>query len=950
MNTEESMPLWLDIKIEYIDANLDRVIAYLKEGSAQDMSKDAFYNKTIQLLENRIDVLMDELEQRPLYGEGLPEEQITLETRLLGLFLCVHGQSDAKMIKGYVLFLSRLQKLAPSSVQSLTEKALDILLGKETIQVNSLPFGWEDIQHFNPQVLAQKVISGDSKPVCGKKPESWLQRNGSLHLIKNQIEAAQIGKKELAFLDKAYSLGIFDDRIRFVTKKGDKLKQSEEDDIEKIDAFTRNFILGLKDTTPEKKMLKTWNEGDHLKVYVYKMTNGIPELRSFNPEYECIEGRLCQEKSYLGYDTVDFYNHLQVNDVLEVTLAGYGTEKFSVMPLFNKYTIEGIEQGEVLAATIFKISPDKLGHLKAFLWTEMGYIAQGFCEEDRYQEGDTIEIRIIGHGTGDYYTAINSELLDRIDAEKIEFGSAKEDCIKEFLYDPYEEKDPQMADESGNLDGAVVKELCRMMLDCQKFFPSTTDRYRTLSAAQILSCMMGWKEDAEYISFIADYLENLVAFVRGKIDKIKDLSPAEEFQGITSVQKRMDVISILKLYDNKEDEPLGEFMDAEDELLSNLAALVHASNSIGSFISPSMKNVIKREIIRTLSINDEGESDLENENGIYLGQENDRQEFKTSFFYAPKNAKEQDQKITIFKGVCAFLNSRNGGTLYLGVDDLGYVRNIDDEIARAEQVMTGAYFGIDGYVRYITDQAKKYFDLSILTHVRIVPMYDNKVVALEVRPYEYGIVELEGNAYMRLNNETVKMSEATKRKLMSERILGNDDDAMIRTVLQDAIDNKRKVILHGYSSSSGKDIRDRQVEPYAFAAGGHAVFCYDLEDDQCKVFKLDRISNAELLKERWTHEAAHRKLKMDIFRMTGEHPCHVYLQLNMLARNLLLEEYEEAEKDLIKTKDSDVWYLNTDVYSMEGVGRFYIGLANCIKILNAPELEEYVKEFKGKYL
>ena len=55
-----------------------------------------------------------------------------------------------------------------------------------------------------------------------------------------------------------------------------------------------------------------------------------------------------------------------------------------------------------------------------------------------------------------------------------------------------------------------------------------------------------------------------------------------------------------------------------------------------------MSVTINPYTIKCLAIETEGETDLEEENGVYLGIENDRQEFKTSFFHAPANAKEQN--------------------------------------------------------------------------------------------------------------------------------------------------------------------------------------------------------------------------------------------------------------------------------------------------------------------
>ena len=68
----------------------------------------------------------------------------------------------------------------------------------------------------------------------------------------------------------------------------------------------------------------------------------------------------------------------------------------------------------------------------------------------------------------------------------------------------------------------------------------------------------------------------------------------------------------------------------------------------------------------------------------------------------------------------------------------------------------------------------------------------------------------------------------------------------------------------------------------------------------------------------------------------------------MMAKNLLIEEYPLAEQDL--KKEGDKWILETMVSGMEGVGRFVIGLAHEIKVIDSPELENYISNFVKEYL
>ena len=89
---------------------------------------------------------------------------------------------------------------------------------------------------------------------------------------------------------------------------------------------------------------------------------------------------------------------------------------------------------------------------------------------------------------------------------------------------------------------------------------------------------------------------------------------------------------------------------------------------------------------------------------------------------------------------------------------------------------------------------------------------------------------------------------------------------------------------------------------------------------------------------------------MDIFHMTGDIPVNVKLELTLRAKNILTEEYPEAEKYLIPTESDDRWILETAVYQMYGIGRFYLGLAGDIHIIEAPGLLEYVREYIAKHI
>ena len=176
----------------------------------------------------------------------------------------------------------------------------------------------------------------------------------------------------------------------------------------------------------------------------------------------------------------------------------------------------------------------------------------------------------------------------------------------------------------------------------------------------------------------------------------------------------------------------------------------------------------------------------------------------------------------------------------------------------------------------------------------------------------------------------------------------NKESALSIESLGEAIKDRKKVILKNYESGNSHKVSDRLVEPFEFTTNMIDVWCYDLEKKENKVFKISRIGEVRVLEEEWSEEEAHRKSITDCFRMSGFEQTPVKLEMGIMAKNLLLEEYPMAEKDL--KKEGDRWILETTVSDMAGVGRFVIGLAHDIKVIDSPELVEYIRLFVTKHL
>ena len=188
-----------------------------------------------------------------------------------------------------------------------------------------------------------------------------------------------------------------------------------------------------------------------------------------------------------------------------------------------------------------------------------------------------------------------------------------------------------------------------------------------------------------------------------------------------------------------------------------------------------------------------------------------------------------------------------------------------------------------------------------------------------------------------------KLCSVYDNKTLADTVVRGRNAPNIRRLIE-AIEERRQVVLHGYRSAHGGEVRDRRVEPFAFTTNYVQVWCYDPEAHACKLFKTSRIGAVLPLGDEWAHEAEHREGFMDVFRMNGHDRHRIRLRLGMLAHNLLVEEYPLAERDLAPDGESH-WLLETEVAGFAGVARFVAGLLDDVEIVDSPELKRYVAEY-----
>ena len=276
---------------------------------------------------------------------------------------------------------------------------------------------------------------------------------------------------------------------------------------------------------------------------------------------------------------------------------------------------------------------------------------------------------------------------------------------------------------------------------------------------------------------------------------------------------------------------------------------------------------------------------------------------------------------------------------------------------------------LTGNVLYTVDDLADKLDMSLRTVYRYIDTFRQAGFIVKKRgdvfrldkssPYFKDISQLihftEEEAYILKSaiesiDETNLLKQNLKKKLytvydykiLAETVVHGKVAKNIN-VLFEAIENKRQVQLCNYSSANSLTIRNRFVEPFFFTTNYIQLWAYDVEEKRNKLFNIKRIESVQQLQQAWRYEVGHAIGTIDIFRISSFDQIPVKLKLNLRARNLLTEEYPLSENHLTKISDNE-WILETNVCSLEGVGRFIMGLLQDIEILAPEELKLFIRK------
>ncbi len=206
----------------------------------------------------------------------------------------------------------------------------------------------------------------------------------------------------------------------------------------------------------------------------------------------------------------------------------------------------------------------------------------------------------------------------------------------------------------------------------------------------------------------------------------------------------------------------------------------------------------------------------------------------------------------------------------------------------------------------------------------------------------------EGNQLK--GNILKKLSFYSEQSQVANTLLEVGNNKKVQ-IFDQAIKEKRRVVLMNYHSLNSGVISDRVLEPFSISENFAYVHAIDIRNPELKKkFKLSRMDEVELMEENQKYTKDEEQIHLDPFGYSGERLINIELELKLRSVILLRELYPKL-KPHIKRIDSskELYSLTVDVYNLEPVKRFILSQLDEVKINTPLSLRKEILDFINLY-
>ncbi len=755
---------WLKLLPEHIDQNTDAFLTYLS-GAVQNGNADpSAYAESAALLEQRCAALAAEI--RGVTPGSVDKDKLGLALRLVGAkTLIERAESPETARSWFCLFIEILANLVPQKAEALAGVLVDAISSRT---IDGYGFGWKNVTSADhPEIIAEVVLNGASFS-NEKLPERWYQGAGTVRISGGSVELWRFNRNLVrAAATPKVSFSAAGGRVKVMDPAIERMKNGEKASADLVAKYIDAFVKDGAGMRPSPNAaLKHYLPGDTMAVrFIAQDRNGNLVVETVDNGYTKLKGVIRGDMLEAStYRTADLLTFLYRGDVFLATWQGSLQNRFDVITTIPQH----IQKTAISLGTVKAICKGPRGPRKLMWFTSKGYPVCT-AKVDGYIFGDFALLDIVSWDEDGH---VRCNVVDRLEGSVFSEDGAREAFIRSFVIP--NDKIPNSLKVEDNLrDGGQLSSLARVLYLAERTIDAPSDRLNTLVTASLTAGVTGDTPTLQCARSAERHLQNLVRFVRGKQDDIETDSLEPYLVDINGagdpraseyiiVDTMLRSYGDLSSFDVSEGLPVGY----EDGIPGRLAALYRAERQVHGLLPEDTLQILRRNVCETVRISlpdTDGLDDIE-----YIGPESGTQVQKVSFLVAPKNAMEQNQEKTIARVIDAFLNCETGGTLYIGVSDEGYVRGLDDDIRLAERLYPDKK-GMDGYLRLIRMGLQRWFSQEVLATLSIEPVFNGRAVAIRVKPYPFGVVAMDGTAWIRFGPECIRMGQSLKERIDNQR-------------------------------------------------------------------------------------------------------------------------------------------------------------------------------------
>lgn len=313
-----------------------------------------------------------------------------------------------------------------------------------------------------------------------------------------------------------------------------------------------------------------------------------------------------------------------------------------------------------------------------------------FLTKDVYKGNDDSEILTeLKKENNPFFVALKDLSLDNND---IQLQDA--DGVSEETEESVEKDTKNNLSDNSDLTIEVVRELIYCVDALALDLEDSIERFNVYNILGFLCNLTGNQSLANYYQLCADYIYNVEVlmtepyhnrFSEPNIQKFRDLLKRMEVINIDRYGRNLkqcrQVISVLQtLYEEDSLSLLNTFIQDKNPIVSELARYFSIIRLLREK-DTELQEVIYKSINLLLGFKETSKK-KKTYIPVYFGHEGMEKEFKTSaFIHADKNAGEE-QYVVLARVIASFMNT-DGGTLYIGVNDQGYLVGLEQELKHA---------------------------------------------------------------------------------------------------------------------------------------------------------------------------------------------------------------------------------------------------------------------------